>query len=222
LETQNKDSPACIHAKVIKNVMITAKKKEAKSRIAIRKGRKKTTKFDECLREIDNELNDYIKTVGEFQIEEGKWVFDHYEEDKKVNSTCQLCEEHPLRHLYFIRNVKTDEKMILGSRCIKNNSNVKIGQWVESWQKRREQLLGSQLIGKQLVENKKIINILQGFIQHYENGTLDEHVHISEIGYERLKAMLENMCRGYKPRQTHMGLFLCYVGKIDKNADKKH
>lgn len=149
------------------------------------------TRYQDALNELDDSLGEYIRLVGEFQYRNEPFVIcDHYITD--THETCEVDGHYPIREVFLIRNVKKDEILKVGNKCIDSITNKKIARWFRSHTKKR----------RQLIKNKDRIEKL---------GEMVKWEWISEIGRRRLKRMLDRLCKGLKPTKSQQRLCNYYI-----------
>jgi hypothetical protein len=159
------------------------------------------TKTDDLLEKLEKNLSDYIKTVGKFQHENNTFALvGHYHSDVYLN--CEVCGHERINDIYVIMD-ESGKKWNVGNVCIEKLTNMKIKEWFESWQRKKDMF----------TKNRIAINYLDWLLDAYENEELP--IEISKIGIQRLTAMFERMYNGLDPLKTQWKLYYYYKNKID-------
>lgn len=158
------------------------------------------TKTDELLRQLEDSIPEYIKSIGSFQCRNDAWTLTGHYTTKRLLS-CQICGHTPIIDVYVIKSTR-GQKLNVGNVCINNIVKQKIGRWFK-------QHLAKKVFIKKY---RPMIDVVDMIITHYENGTLP--IPISELGIERLRKMLQRMSGGVKPLDKTVKLALYYVEKL--------
>jgi hypothetical protein len=160
--------------------------------------------FDECLKKLESELGNYLKSIGKFQVatEEagGYWRVSKHEFSSRRHK-CQLCGHFPIKELFFITCDSLGKTLCIGNVCVTKYTNPKIVRWFKAWHRRKERLLANQEIMRQL----------ETLIGLYASGR--SPIYISRIGYKRLVKMLGRLCKGLNPRKSQQRLLDYYWRK---------
>jgi hypothetical protein len=159
------------------------------------------TKTDECSKELEDTVPEYIKSVGTFQYENEDFALTgHY--ISSSHETCQVCGHTPIVDVYVVSS--RTKKMIVGNVCINRISNQRIEEWFRTCQRKKNNIEA----------NRELIDTVNEILHDYENDTLS--IYISEKGVQRLQKMLDRMCNGINPMESQESLAQYYIRKIDE------
>lgn len=159
------------------------------------------TAYEDAKRELESQLPEYIKKVGEFQYNNQTWRIKSIFKLKNSYAKCSVCGKPNIINVFTIENVKTREQQIVGNVCINNISNTKIEEWYMDNQKKLETL----------EKNRNLINITEKILDAESYYQLP--FSISRKGVKRLEVMLDRMCKGYEPLESQVSLLLSYAKK---------
>jgi len=157
-------------------------------------------KSEELLLDLEDDISEYIKSVGSFQYENVQYsLVRHYRSGTYL--TCEICGHERIIDVYEIKD-DSGKKWIVGNVCIDNITNRKIKEWFTGWKQKKDCV----------EKNRYWIDEVSDILERYESGTLSKY--ISKMGVERLRKMLERMCKGLDPLEKTVKLANYYIRKM--------
>jgi len=161
-------------------------------------------KCDELLKELENNMSEYIKSIGKFQHENHNFALtNHYFSDEYL--ACEVCGHERIIEVFVITD-ESGKNLNCGNVCIEKLTNMKIKERYESWQRKKDNI----------TKNCVAINYLTEVLNAIEIDELP--IWISRQGVQRLTAMYERMCNGLDPLKTQWRLYYSYKKRLDNEG----
>jgi hypothetical protein len=167
------------------------------------------TKSQELLTELDAEIPEYIKKIGEFYVKnmnEKCHLISHH--TAKEYHKCDACHKPNILEIFVIEDAKGNRYEV-GSDCILSIGNENLLARFKSYEQKRQNIS----------ENAPAIDFLDGFLNACENG--ESPIPISQKGIKRLTTMQDRMCDGLNPLTKQWRLLLYYVNKIQQEQSEQ-
>ena len=151
---------------------------------------------DVRLKELDDEVPQYIKDIGSFQYENNTYTLvNHYRSE--VYLSCQICAHERIIDVYVIKD-QSGKLWNVGNVCIEQISNHKIGEWFKSYSLKRNNI----------ENNRELLDFASDFIGQYDwHGKFP----IKHSNLERVRTALERMRDGKNPTDTQISLIRYYI-----------
>jgi len=168
--------------------------------------------YEKCLKKLEDSIPEYIKKVGKFQHENQEWELAEWKMLPRAAETCRVCGKRPIKELFIIRNLRTNELKIVGNECIRKIASPKIANWFAPWEMRRERL----------ERNKPLMEHVDALIRAYKpsanllnvKGVGEVPFHVSITALKKFRKMRERLCKGYNATKDQRGLWKCYCRRI--------
>ena len=157
-------------------------------------------KSDQILEELDGNVPEYIRSVGSFQYDGHNYTLvDHYRSETYL--MCEICGHERIVDVYVVKD-DSGKKWIVGNVCIDKISNQKIKDWFATYKEKRDNV----------EKNAYLIDKVSVILDDYDIGQLP--IYISNMGIDRLRKMLDRMCKGLDPLEKTVKLAYYYINKI--------